>query len=273
MTSIRHARVQEQIKEIASTIVLFELKDPRLGFVTITRVELSSDMRFARIYYSVLGSDVDINLYESSDGMIWVLLEADAVGSDVSPFRTSTDTPSVGGNANFDNPLAGRLYQVVVKSSIDGTTIAHFNANDFTLGDSDTATAADGTGKTWTINGVNSEIKADAVVTVKNINQGYDLARFMRRKAAGEPTILTLHVGSPRSSSHGFDDAAGWNPASGFFALPKTNGIIAEKETAKDTIEVSFTNNPDSAIATLLANLNIDLTDAGYTRPDGSAIT
>ena len=62
MASIRHDRVQEQIKEIASTIILFELKDPRLGFVTITKVDLSSDMRAARIYYSVLGSDVDTRL-------------------------------------------------------------------------------------------------------------------------------------------------------------------------------------------------------------------
>ena len=62
MASIRHDRVQEQIKEIASTIILFELKDPRLGFVTVTKVDLSSDMRSARIYYSVLGSDVDTRL-------------------------------------------------------------------------------------------------------------------------------------------------------------------------------------------------------------------
>jgi ribosome-binding factor A len=62
VASIRHDRVQEHIKEIASTIILFELKDPRLGFVTITKVDLSSDMRSAKIYYSVLGSDVDTRL-------------------------------------------------------------------------------------------------------------------------------------------------------------------------------------------------------------------
>lgn len=62
MASIRHDRVQEQIREIASNIILFELKDPRVGFVTITRAELSPDMQFAKIYYSVLGSDVDTRL-------------------------------------------------------------------------------------------------------------------------------------------------------------------------------------------------------------------
>jgi ribosome-binding factor A len=62
VASIRHDRVQAQIKEIASNIILFQLKDPRVGFVTITRVDLSSDMRVAKIYYSVLGSDVDTKL-------------------------------------------------------------------------------------------------------------------------------------------------------------------------------------------------------------------
>lgn len=62
MASIRHDRIQEQIKEIASSIILYELKDPRVGFVTVTRVDLSPDLRYATIYYSVLGSDVDTRL-------------------------------------------------------------------------------------------------------------------------------------------------------------------------------------------------------------------
>jgi len=62
VASIKHDRVQAQIKQIVSNVILFELKDPRLGFVTVTRVELSSDMQFAKIFYSVLGSDVDTRL-------------------------------------------------------------------------------------------------------------------------------------------------------------------------------------------------------------------
>jgi len=62
VASIRHDRVQTQIKEIVSKVILFELKDPRLGFVTVTRVDLSPDMQFAKIFYSVLGSDVDTRL-------------------------------------------------------------------------------------------------------------------------------------------------------------------------------------------------------------------
>jgi ribosome-binding factor A len=50
----RAERVQEALRQEISKIVHDELKDPRLGFVTITRVELTKDLRFARIFFSVL---------------------------------------------------------------------------------------------------------------------------------------------------------------------------------------------------------------------------
>lgn len=53
----RHERVEEAIKREVSLIIHDELKDPRIGFVTITRVELSQDLRNAKIYYSVLGKE------------------------------------------------------------------------------------------------------------------------------------------------------------------------------------------------------------------------
>jgi len=53
----RHERVEEAIKKEVSLIIHDELKDPRIGFVTITRVELSKDLRNARIFYSVLGKE------------------------------------------------------------------------------------------------------------------------------------------------------------------------------------------------------------------------
>ena len=62
MPTIKHDRVQELIKEVASNVILFQLKDPRLGFITITRVDLSPDLRQAKIYYSVLGTDADAKL-------------------------------------------------------------------------------------------------------------------------------------------------------------------------------------------------------------------
>ena len=49
-------RVNEAVRQVLSEAV-GELKDPRIGFVTITGVETSADLRQARVYVSVLGSE------------------------------------------------------------------------------------------------------------------------------------------------------------------------------------------------------------------------
>jgi len=51
----RVARVSEAVKEALSEIVQEEVKDPRLGMVTITRVKMTADLRRARIWTSFLG--------------------------------------------------------------------------------------------------------------------------------------------------------------------------------------------------------------------------
>jgi ribosome-binding factor A len=56
MTS-RMRRVNESVRQVLSEAVL-ELKDPRIGFVTVTGVETSPDLRQARVYVSVLGSEI-----------------------------------------------------------------------------------------------------------------------------------------------------------------------------------------------------------------------
>jgi ribosome-binding factor A len=53
----RKARVGDLIKREVAQIIQRELKDPGIGFVTITGVEVSSDLKQARVYYSVLGDE------------------------------------------------------------------------------------------------------------------------------------------------------------------------------------------------------------------------
>ena len=55
--SQRKIKVAQRIKEEVSSILHDEIKDPRIGFTTITRVEITNDLRSARIFYSVLGSE------------------------------------------------------------------------------------------------------------------------------------------------------------------------------------------------------------------------
>lgn len=49
-------RVNEAIREVLGDAIATELKDPRIGFVTVTEVDTSPDLRSARVYVSVLGS-------------------------------------------------------------------------------------------------------------------------------------------------------------------------------------------------------------------------
>jgi ribosome-binding factor A len=62
MSSARPERVQEAIRQEVSRIVQTEMRDPRLGFLTITAVELTRDLRFARIFFSVMGEEKDKKL-------------------------------------------------------------------------------------------------------------------------------------------------------------------------------------------------------------------
>jgi ribosome-binding factor A len=55
MTTARMRRVNEVIREVLAAAIATDLKDPRIGFVTITHVETSPDLRAARVYVSVLG--------------------------------------------------------------------------------------------------------------------------------------------------------------------------------------------------------------------------
>src|SRR5262245_2706763 len=58
----RLARVAEAIREVASEAILYELKDPRIKFTTVTRAEVSADLQHAKVYISVMGSDRDRSL-------------------------------------------------------------------------------------------------------------------------------------------------------------------------------------------------------------------
>ena len=56
MTGDRMRRVDEAMREVLSDAITSGLKDPRVGFVTVTSVETSPDLRHARVFVSVLGN-------------------------------------------------------------------------------------------------------------------------------------------------------------------------------------------------------------------------
>jgi ribosome-binding factor A len=62
MKAHRMARVTEAVREVASSTILFELKDPRVRNVTVTRAEVSGDLQHAKVYVSIMGSEQEQKL-------------------------------------------------------------------------------------------------------------------------------------------------------------------------------------------------------------------
>jgi ribosome-binding factor A len=59
MATRRQKQVAELLHQEISQLIQYRTQDPRLGFVTVTDVEISPDLRQARVYVTVLGNDVD----------------------------------------------------------------------------------------------------------------------------------------------------------------------------------------------------------------------
>jgi len=53
----RQERLAQELRKEISGIIQNEVNDPRLGFVTITKVEITQDLRYAKVFFSVLGED------------------------------------------------------------------------------------------------------------------------------------------------------------------------------------------------------------------------
>lgn len=62
MKTHRLARVAEVVREVASETILFELRDPRVKNVTVTRAEVSGDLQHAKVYVSIMGTDQEQDL-------------------------------------------------------------------------------------------------------------------------------------------------------------------------------------------------------------------
>ena len=62
MKTHRLARVAEVIREVASETILFELQDPRIKNVTVTRAEVSADLQHAKVYVSIMGTEKEQTL-------------------------------------------------------------------------------------------------------------------------------------------------------------------------------------------------------------------
>ena len=78
MQGKRLERVNQLIKEEISMLLQRELKDPRLGFVTVTEVDVTPDLKHAKVYVSVLGAEErwvsSFQALDSARGFVWTWL-------------------------------------------------------------------------------------------------------------------------------------------------------------------------------------------------------
>jgi ribosome-binding factor A len=74
MATDRMRRVNEVMREVIGDSIASELSDPRIGFVTVTAVETSPDLRSARVFVSVLGDaaqrDASLRALDSAHGVL-----------------------------------------------------------------------------------------------------------------------------------------------------------------------------------------------------------
>ena len=74
MGELRVRKIQEFIKQEVSNIILRELKDPRIGFITVTDARITGDLREATVYVSLFGSDAEkadtLKALKSANGYI-----------------------------------------------------------------------------------------------------------------------------------------------------------------------------------------------------------
>jgi len=81
MASSRMRRINEVLREVVGAAISGGLSDPRIGFVTVTSVETSPDLRTAKVFVSVLGSDEErqatLEGLRSSHGVIQARIAAE----------------------------------------------------------------------------------------------------------------------------------------------------------------------------------------------------
>ena len=93
MQGKRLERVNQLMKEEISGVLMRELKDPRLGFVSVTEVETSKDLRTAKVFVSVLGDErqwqASLTALQSARGFIrnWLRTHLDLRVTPMLDFR------------------------------------------------------------------------------------------------------------------------------------------------------------------------------------------
>lgn len=132
MASTRVNKLADQIKVIAAEMVERRVKDPRLGFVTITDVRLTGDSREATIFYTVLGSDV-----EQTDSAVALASATGLIRSQVGKQLGLKFTPTLTFQADVVPKVAREIDDLVAQARSSDAKVAEQAAGATYAGDAD----------------------------------------------------------------------------------------------------------------------------------------
>ena len=128
----RARKIADQIKVIVASTIERRLKDPRLGFVTVTDVRVTGDLQHATIFYTVYGDGADLEstakALESAKGFI---------RSEVGKGLTIRLTPSLEFVADAVPEEAQRLDNLLARAAADDARIADLKKDAKHAGDAD----------------------------------------------------------------------------------------------------------------------------------------
>ena len=135
--SRRTARIAEAIRETVSTTVLFELRDPRIKNVTVISVDVSPDIRSAKVYVSIMGDEkaqkLALHGLESARGFLQAKV-ADRIETRYTPILKFVIDPGVKKSIE-----ASRLLREVLPpesdSAIESAAVENSEAEDDEPGD------------------------------------------------------------------------------------------------------------------------------------------
>ncbi|WP_439625750.1 30S ribosome-binding factor RbfA [Gemmata sp.] len=133
MKSHRIARVSEVIRETAANAILFEIKDPRVKNVTVTRAEVSGDLQHAKVFVSVMGSEKEQNLtmhgLKSAAGFVQTRL-ASQLTSRYVPHITFVIDEGVKRSVEISRMIREESDRIAADHAANGTTPAGEDAQD-----------------------------------------------------------------------------------------------------------------------------------------------
>ncbi|MCX6358588.1 MAG: 30S ribosome-binding factor RbfA [Armatimonadetes bacterium] len=117
MPSVRQVQVQNLMIQEISDMLYKDLKDPRLGFITITAAEITRDLRYAKVFVSIMGSEDDC-----AKGLAALRSAAGRIRGEFTRRAHLRVAPEIDFRADEGIPRGARIFELLHNISTEPTT-------------------------------------------------------------------------------------------------------------------------------------------------------